>query len=57
MLEADVAHELTSHLGYRAIQLIPGIGPVLASVFVAEIGDFKRFRSPAQLSSWPDHKR
>ena len=52
-----MAHELTSHLGYRAIQLIPGIGPVLASVFVAEIGDFKRFRSPAQLSSWPDHKR
>jgi hypothetical protein len=38
--------------GYRAIQVIPGIGPTLAAVFVAEIGDVTRFERPAQLASW-----
>jgi transposase len=33
--------------GYRAIQQIPGIGPV----FVAEIGDITRFDRAAQLAS------
>src|SRR6478735_5245868 len=28
------------------------IGPVLAAVFVAEIGDVHRFAGPAQLCSW-----
>ena len=34
------------------IQQIPGIGPVLAAVFVAEIGDVHRFAGPAQLTCW-----
>jgi transposase len=38
--------------GYVAIQAIPGVGPVLAAVFVAEIGDIHRFPGPAQLCSW-----
>jgi transposase len=38
--------------GYTAIQAIPGVGPVLAAVFVAEIGDVHRFPSPRQLCSW-----
>ena len=38
--------------GYRTIQQIPGIGPVLAAVFVAEIGDITRFHRPEQLASW-----
>ena len=38
--------------GYRTIQQIPGIGPVLAAVFVAEIGDIGRFAQPEQLASW-----
>ena len=29
--------------GYTAVQTIPGIGPVLGAVFVAEIGDVTRF--------------
>ncbi len=29
-----------------------GIGPVLATVIVAEIGDITRFRKPGQLSCW-----
>jgi transposase len=43
---------LTHDAGYTAIQQIPGIGPVLAAVFVAEIGDVHRFDGPAQLTCW-----
>ncbi len=43
---------LTHDAGYTAIQQIPGIGPVLAAVFVAEIGDVHRFPGPAQLTCW-----
>jgi transposase len=38
--------------GYRAVQQIPGIGPVLGAVFVAEIADVHRFARPAQLTCW-----
>ena len=38
--------------GYTAIQQIPGIGPVLAAVFVAEIGDGTRFPAASKLTCW-----
>lgn len=38
--------------GYTAVQTIPGIGPVLGAVLVAEIGDITRFARPAQLTCW-----
>jgi transposase len=38
--------------GYRTIQQIPGVGPVLGAVFVAEIGDIGRFGRPEQLACW-----
>ena len=47
-----VANRLRTDRGYLAIQQIPGVGPVLAAVFVAEIGDIARFAKPAQLASW-----
>ena len=47
-----VAGRLRSDPGYVAIQQIPGVGPVLAAVFVAEIGDIARFARPEQLASW-----
>jgi transposase len=47
-----VAAQLTGHPGYTAIQAIPGVGPVLAAIFVAEIGDVTRFERPQQLCSW-----
>jgi transposase len=47
-----VAGRLRTHPGYTAIQVVPGIGPILAGVFVAEIGDINRFPGPAQLASW-----
>jgi transposase len=36
---------------YAAVQSIPGVGPVLGLVFVAEIGDVRRFTAPGQLAS------
>jgi transposase len=47
-----VAGRLRADPGYRAIQQIPGVGPTLGAVFVAEIGDIGRFRRPAQLACW-----
>jgi transposase len=47
-----VTGRLRKHPGYLAIQQIPGVGPLLAAVFVAEIGDIARFPGPAQLASW-----
>src|SRR3984893_17197865 len=47
-----VQRRLTHDAGYTAIQQIPSIGPVLAAVFVAEIGDVHRFARPAQLTCW-----
>jgi transposase len=44
--------KLVADPGYRAVQTIPGIGPVLAAVFVAEVGDVTRFASAAHLASW-----
>jgi transposase len=43
---------LARHPGYRVIQAIEGLGPVLAAVLVAEIGEVTRFPGPAQLASW-----
>ena len=52
--------QLAGHPGFRAIQAIPGVGPVLAAVFVVEIGDVTRFARPQQLCSWagmtPKHR-
>jgi transposase len=51
-LDGVIAGQLAADRGYRAIQVLPGIGPVLAAVIVAEIGDITRFRRPAQLCCW-----
>ena len=47
-----VAGRLRTDPGYQAIQQIPGVGPILAAVFVSEIGDITRFHRPEQLASW-----
>jgi transposase len=38
--------------GYTAVQKIPGIGPTLGAVLVAEIGDITRFSSASKLTCW-----
>jgi transposase len=52
MLDRRIAGRLAGQPGYEAIQAIPGVGKVLAAVFVAEIGDISRFQRPEQLASW-----
>ncbi|TWP32994.1 IS110 family transposase [Leekyejoonella antrihumi] len=51
---------LAADPNYQAVQTIPGIGPILAAVFLAEIGDVHRFPGPEQLTSWagltPKHR-
>jgi len=60
MLEEQNAPYFAGDLGYHAVQAIPGVGPVLAAIFVAEIGDVSRFTSARHLCSWagltPTHK-
>jgi transposase len=51
-LDRLIAGRLAGHHGYRAVQAIPGVGQVLAAVFVAEIGDVSRFSRPEELCSW-----
>jgi transposase len=51
-LEEQAAGLLAGHQGYAAVRELPGIGPVLGAVIVAEIGDITRFGKPGQLCSW-----
>jgi transposase len=55
-----IAEQLDDHVGYGAIQAIPGVGATFAAIFVAEIGDITRFPAPAKLCSWagltPKHR-
>ena len=51
VLEAAIAGLLGHHDGYHAIGALPGIGPVLAAVLAAEIGDITRFGHPGRLCS------
>ena len=52
MLSAVIADLLAGDRGYQVIQQLPGIGPVLAAVIIAEIGDVTRFKNAGQLCSW-----
>jgi transposase len=59
-LERMICAQLRGHAGYRAIQAIRGIGPTVAAILAAEIGDVSRFDSSAALCSWagltPKHR-
>ena len=52
MLSEVIADLLAGDRGCQVIQQLPGIGPVLAAVITAEIGDVTRFRNAGQLCSW-----
>jgi transposase len=44
--------QLARHQGYHAVQAVPGVGPTLAAVFVAEIGPVDRFPTARHLVAW-----
>jgi len=52
MLERRIHERLREDRGYQAIQAIDGVGRTIAAIFVTEIGDITRFRSPEALCSW-----
>ena len=52
MLSQVIADLLAGDRGYQVIQQLPGIGPVLAAVIIAEIGEVTRFKNAGQLCSW-----
>lgn len=55
-----ITQRLAHDCGYQVIQQLPGVGPMLAAVMVAEIGDVHRFTSARHLCSWagltPKHR-
>ena len=59
-LDATIHHRLKDDPGYRALVRLPGVGKVIAAIFVAEIGDVSRFDSAKKLCSWagltPKHR-
>jgi transposase len=61
MLEHWIHGLLRDDRGYQAIQALDGVGRTLGAIFVTEIGDITRFRSPAALCSWagltPRHRQ
>jgi len=60
LIGTRVARDPVYGPGFRVIQQIPGIGPILAAVLVVEIGDVHRFAGARQLCSWagltPKHR-
>jgi len=51
-LEIETARRLKDNTEYRALLTIAGVGPVMAAIFVAEIGDVHRFATADQLACW-----
>jgi transposase len=47
--DVHLRRRLKGHPGYEAVQALRGVGPVLAAVFVAEIGDVTRFATADRL--------
>jgi transposase len=51
-IQAEAQRRRHDHPGFTEIQRLKGVGPILAAIFVAEIGDPARFRRAAQVVSW-----
>ena len=54
ILENDrrvMAHARSTELGVRLME-IPGVGPLLASAFIASVGDPSIFRTGRDLAAW-----
>ncbi len=60
VVEAELASRFADQDGYRSIQAIKGVGPIMAAIFCAEIDDVGRFAWARHLCSWagltPTHR-
>ena len=60
LVTRELHRRLAEDRGYVAIQAIRGVGPIMAAIFVAEIGDVSRFPTARHLCSWagmtPSHR-
>jgi transposase len=60
LVTRELHRRLADEKGYGAIQAIKGVGPIMAAIFVAEIGDVARFPDARHLCSWagltPSHR-
>jgi len=52
LAEREIHRQLKDHTGYRTIQVLHGVGPISAAIYVAEIGDVSRFPTARHLCSW-----
>jgi transposase len=52
LFERLTRNRLVADPGYTAVQQLPGVGPILSAVFLAEVGDVTRFAKAGQLASW-----
>ena len=51
-LEKDLKLTLEQKKAAKLLKTIPGVGMIIASTIVAEIGDVQRFHSPKALCNW-----
>lgn len=51
-LDVEIDKRLKTNTGYRNLLKVKGIGPVLAAIFVVEIGDVTRFGTADQVACW-----
>jgi len=52
LLEERVATRFADAEGYRRLQEIPGVGPVIAATILAETGGIERFQSARQFAAF-----
>jgi transposase len=50
--DRDIQHYFVPHPAFALLQTIPGVGPIIAAVCVAELGDIQRFPSAKQVVAY-----
>lgn len=51
-IEKKILEAVIDTMTYRILLSVPGVGPVTAAAIYAEVGDFKRFKTPSALISY-----
>jgi transposase len=51
-LEKDIALSNEQKQAIKLLKTMPGVGKIVATTTIAEIGDIQRFHSPKALCNW-----